>query len=113
MIDKKLIDSLRVKPNKAIHPSELETDVTWDLDKGDVKDATKDLWEEVLELQQKLFSEKDQSLLVVFQAMDAAGKDSTIRKLTTNMNVQGARVQAFGKPSKKELSHDILCVFTM
>lgn len=108
MVDKKLIDSLRVKPNSTVHPSELDTDVTWDLEKRDVKKLTKGLYEEILELQEKLYSAKKESLLIVLQAMDAAGKDSTIRKLTMNMNVQGARVQSFGKPTDLELRHDFL-----
>jgi len=81
---------------------------TFGLSEKKTKKATKKIYEELLELQQKLFAEKKQSVLIVFQAMDAAGKDSTIRKLTTNLNVQGARVQAFGKPTKKELAHDFL-----
>lgn len=102
------IDSLRVKPGVLTHPNELATDVSWGLDEKKVKKATKAVYKEVLDLQERLYAQKEQSLLIVLQAMDAAGKDSTIRKLTTNLNVQGARVQSFGKPNKLEMSHDFL-----
>ena len=102
------LDSLRVKQGDKMHPSHVATDVSWDLDEKATKRATKELYAEILELQERLYAEKKQSILVVLQAMDAAGKDSTIRKLTSHMNVQGARVQSFGKPTKLELSHDFL-----
>lgn len=108
MIDKSQIESLKVLPNSSQHPSELETSVNWGLDKETVKKHTQILYKEILELQEKMYAEKKHSLLIVLQAMDAAGKDSTIRKLTTHLNVQGARVQSFGKPSKIELAHDFL-----
>jgi len=59
-------------------------------------------------LHDKLYAEKDQSLLIVLQAMDAAGKDSTIGKLTSKISAHGTRAQSFGKPSKEELAHDYL-----
>lgn len=66
------------------------------------------VWKEIAELQEKLYAENKQSLLVVLQAMDAAGKDSTISKLTKSMNAQGCHIHSFKKPSKLELSHDFL-----
>jgi len=60
------------------------------------------------ELQQKLFSRAKHSLLVVFQAMDAAGKDSTIKAVFSGMNPQGFLVSGFKQPSKQELAHDYL-----
>jgi len=102
------LDSLRVKAGDKVHPNNAETNVHWDLDEKATKRATKELYSEILGLQERLYAEKKQSVLIVLQAMDAAGKDSTIRKLTSHMNVQGARVQSFGKPTKLELSHDFL-----
>ncbi len=84
------------------------TNEDFGLNEDVIKKETKVLHKRLLALQEKLYAEKEQSLLVVFQAMDAAGKDSTIRKLTTRLNVQGARVQSFGKPSEEELAHDFL-----
>jgi PPK2 family polyphosphate:nucleotide phosphotransferase len=60
------------------------------------------------ELQRKLFADERHALLAVFQAMDAAGKDSTIRKVFSGVNPAGFRVHAFGRPSELELRHDFL-----
>lgn len=59
-------------------------------------------------LQEKLYGQARQSLLIVFQAMDAAGKDSTIRAVFSGMNPQGFLVSSFKKPSSNELAHDFL-----
>jgi PPK2 family polyphosphate:nucleotide phosphotransferase len=60
------------------------------------------------ELQRRLFADQRFALLAVFQAMDAAGKDSTIRKVFSGVNPAGFRVHAFGRPSELELRHDFL-----
>jgi PPK2 family polyphosphate:nucleotide phosphotransferase len=60
------------------------------------------------ELQRRLFADERYALLAVFQAMDAAGKDSTIRKVFSGVNPAGFRVHAFGRPSELELRHDFL-----
>jgi PPK2 family polyphosphate:nucleotide phosphotransferase len=60
------------------------------------------------ELQRRLFADQRFALLTVFQAMDAAGKDSTIRKVFSGVNPAGFRVHAFGRPSELELRHDFL-----
>lgn len=78
------------------------------LSNDEIKDRCKDLWQEIKYLQETLYAESKQSLLIVLQAMDAAGKDSTIEKLTINLNAQGCRIKSFKSPSKLELSHDFL-----
>ena len=78
------------------------------LDDGELKKMRKKVWQELADYQERLYAESDQSLLVVLQAMDAAGKDSTIGKLTQNLNAQGCMVHSFKKPTKKELAHDFL-----
>jgi PPK2 family polyphosphate:nucleotide phosphotransferase len=60
------------------------------------------------DLQEKLYSSDKQGVVLVFQAMDAAGKDSTIRAVFSGMNPQGFKVTSFKQPSKEELSHDYL-----
>ncbi len=60
------------------------------------------------ELQQLLYADGRRSLLVLLQAMDAGGKDGTIRKVMTGMNPQGVRVTSFKAPSAEELAHDFL-----
>lgn len=60
------------------------------------------------EYQKKLYAENKQALLIVFQAMDAAGKDGTIRHVMTGLNPQGTQVVSFKQPSAIELDHDYL-----
>ena len=56
--------------------------------------------------QDKLYAQDRRSLLIIFQAMDAAGKDSTIKHVMTGVNPQGVHVVAFKQPSQEELDHD-------
>lgn len=60
------------------------------------------------ELQRKLYAHDKWGVLLVFQAMDAAGKDSTIRAVLRGINPQGCQVSSFKQPSKRELDHDFL-----
>ncbi|MPS65254.1 MAG: polyphosphate--nucleotide phosphotransferase [Chryseobacterium sp.] len=64
--------------------------------------------EKLRELQEKLYSDGSQSLLVVLQAMDAAGKDSLVEHVFGGVNPQGCNVTSFKTPSSKEYSHDFL-----
>jgi PPK2 family polyphosphate:nucleotide phosphotransferase len=59
-------------------------------------------------LQEKLYAQHHYSVLLVFQAMDAAGKDGTIRAVMTGINPQGCQVYAFKAPNAEELDHDFL-----
>ncbi len=60
------------------------------------------------DLQERLYSENRHALLVVLQAMDAAGKDGTIKHVMTGLNPQGTQVVSFKAPSSEELDHDYL-----
>lgn len=60
------------------------------------------------QLQSLLYADASQSLLVVLQALDAAGKDGVVRHLFTGMNPQGTRVVSFKQPSAEESAHDFL-----
>jgi PPK2 family polyphosphate:nucleotide phosphotransferase len=60
------------------------------------------------ELQEKLYSQDRYALLLIFQAMDAAGKDSTIAHVMSGVNPQGCQVFSFKAPSSEELDHDFL-----
>ncbi len=60
------------------------------------------------ELQQRLWADGSQALLIVLQAMDTGGKDGTIRKVLSGVNPQGVEVQSFGVPSDEEMDHDYL-----
>jgi PPK2 family polyphosphate:nucleotide phosphotransferase len=63
---------------------------------------------ELRDLQDRLWAERDRSLLIVLQGTDAAGKDSTIRHVFTGLNPHGCRVEDFARPSATELAHDYL-----
>lgn len=63
---------------------------------------------ELAEAQDLLYADDRYSLLLVFQAMDAAGKDSTIKHVMSGVNPQGCNVTSFKKPSDEELDHDFL-----
>ena len=78
------------------------------LSKKKLKDELKDLTKELGELQHQLYAEDRRAILCVFQAMDAAGKDSTIRAVFNRVNPTGCHVSSFKKPSSLELEHDFL-----
>jgi PPK2 family polyphosphate:nucleotide phosphotransferase len=60
------------------------------------------------ELQEKLYAQDQWALLLIFQAMDAAGKDSTIKHVMSGVNPQGCQVYSFKAPTSEELDHDFL-----
>lgn len=62
----------------------------------------------IAELQEKLYAQDQWSLLLVFQAMDAAGKDSAIKHVMSGVNPQGCQVYSFKQPSSEDLDHDFL-----
>ncbi len=63
---------------------------------------------EMDELQEKLYASNRHSLLIIFQAMDAAGKDSAIEHVMSGINPQGCQVYSFKQPSTEEYEHDFL-----
>lgn len=70
--------------------------------------ALEKLVERLAKLQAKLYAQDRYSVLLVFQALDAAGKDGTIRAVMSGINPQGCHVTAFKQPSHEELDHDFL-----
>ncbi len=77
-------------------------------DKAETKASFAQLHERLMELQGRLWAEGTRSLLVVLQAMDAAGKDGTVKHVFAGMNPMGVRAVAFKAPSEEELGHDFL-----
>lgn len=100
-------NEFKVTGNK-VNLDSIQTEFDAGKSKSELKKLCTKVWSEVAELQEKLYAENKQSLLIVLQAMDAAGKDSTIGKLTKSMNAQGCHIHSFKKPSKLEMSHDFL-----
>lgn len=72
------------------------------------KDSLKDDIEQLSEAQELLYADDSWSLLLIFQAMDAAGKDSTIKHVMSGVNPQGVQVFSFKHPSAEELDHNFL-----
>jgi PPK2 family polyphosphate:nucleotide phosphotransferase len=82
------------------------------LSKDELKDQAGDLLsagiKQLAEFQDKLYAQNTFALLCIFQAMDAAGKDSTIKHVMSGINPQGCQVISFKQPSAEELDHDYL-----
>ncbi len=95
-------------PGAPVHLAERPTDDTQGLDRAEAEAETARLIAEIDGLQERLYAEQKQSLLVVLQAMDGAGKDSTIRAVFGPLHLQGVRVAAFKAPTPPELAHDFL-----
>lgn len=76
--------------------------------KGRAKDLLQEGTERLADLQERLYAQDRWSILFVFQAMDAAGKDGTIKHVMSGVNPQGCEVHAFKAPSTEELDHDFL-----
>jgi PPK2 family polyphosphate:nucleotide phosphotransferase len=78
------------------------------LDKGEAADLLSEGTAHLAEEQEMLYAQDRWSLLLVFQAMDAAGKDGTIKHVMSGVNPQGCQVFSFKQPSSEELDHDFL-----
>lgn len=76
--------------------------------KEDVQSRVEENHKLMEEYQDKLFAEGKSGLLIIFQAMDAAGKDSAVKHIFSGLNPQGVDVYSFKQPSVEELSHDYL-----
>ncbi|MBC7757918.1 MAG: polyphosphate kinase 2 family protein [Phormidesmis sp. FL-bin-119] len=76
--------------------------------KNESLDILTELKIEMEQLQEKLYAANKHSLLIIFQAMDAAGKDSAIKHTMSGLNPQGCQVYSFKQPSTEDLDHDFL-----
>ena len=117
MLGKEVIEALRVPPGKQIRLKDYDTG--WaqtkelkEFGKGAVKERAKEILEKNLEelatAQDLLYADDRYAVLMVLQAMDAAGKDGTIKHVMSGVNPQGCQVFSFKKPSTLELDHTFL-----
>ncbi|MFO1431880.1 MAG: polyphosphate kinase 2 family protein [Candidatus Competibacteraceae bacterium] len=117
MINEKVIDLFRVPPGKKIRLKDYETD--WaqtkeleELGKDIVKERAQQLLQqnlkELTEMQGLLYADDRYALLIILQAMDAAGKDGTIKHVMSGVNPQGCQVFSFKQPSVEEMDHNFL-----
>lgn len=103
------VRNYRVDGSTPIRLANFDPDDTGDFTaKAEVADLLKADRARIAELQERLFAEEKQSLLIVLQATDTGGKDGTIKKVFRGVNPQGCRVWPFREPSAEELSHDFL-----
>jgi PPK2 family polyphosphate:nucleotide phosphotransferase len=103
-------ESYRVAPGKKFSLGRMDPADTggFDLSKKDAQAMLAEGIEKLADLQTRLYAQDCWALLVVFQAMDAAGKDSTIKHVMSGVNPQGCQVTSFKVPSTQELDHDFL-----
>jgi polyphosphate kinase 2 (PPK2 family) len=98
----------RVKPGRTVTLKDWDADDDGGLKKPDGEARLETNLAEIDALQMKFWANKKQSLLIVLQGIDTAGKDGVIRKVMTGLNPQGVTVHSFKKPTDVELSHDYL-----
>jgi len=108
---RRLVDPYRIVKGKGFRLKDFDPADTGGLD-SESKDEAKDLlargskW--LAMEQDKLYAQNRWAMLLVFQAMDAAGKDGTIKHVMSGVNPQGCQVYSFKAPSPEELDHDFL-----
>ncbi len=100
------IDNYEVKGKFKI--KDAPTKYTGKISKAEGEKMLEDLKKEFHELQEKLYADGSQSLLIIIQAMDAAGKDSLVEHVFGGVNPQGCEVTSFKTPNSKEYDHDFL-----
>lgn len=105
----KLADAFRVDHGKSFRLKDFDPADTGKIkSKEEAAEILQKHLGELAELQEKLYAQDQWALLLVFQAMDAAGKDSLIKHVMSGVNPQGCQVHSFKQPSSEELDHDFL-----
>ena len=108
---RKLSRAYRITDGKKFRISDVDPGDTGDLksaDKPRAKEALQVGVQALAELQDMLYAQDRWSVLLIFQAMDAAGKDGTIKHVMSGVNPQGCQVFSFKSPSSEDLDHDYL-----
>jgi PPK2 family polyphosphate:nucleotide phosphotransferase len=107
---RKYVDPFRVPNGKGFRLKDFDPGDTCGLkmDKGEANELLQRGTTWLAEEQDMLYAQDRWSLLLVFQAMDAAGKDSTIKHVMSGVNPQGCQVVSFKQPSPEELDHDFM-----
>lgn len=109
MKPKDVVKAFRVKDGAEFKLSGIDPGETLEFkSKGDVADAVERGVERLSDLQEKLYAQDRWAVLLVFQALDAAGKDSTIKHVMSGVNPQGCQVFSFKAPSNEELDHNFI-----
>lgn len=101
-------DQYRVKPGKKVKLADWKTDDNGGLSKEEAQPLLENLSEQLFDWQERLYAEGKQSLLIILQARDAAGKDGVVKKVIGTFNPNGVHIANFKVPSAEELAHDFL-----
>jgi PPK2 family polyphosphate:nucleotide phosphotransferase len=106
----KYVAPFRISKGKGFHLKDFDPGDTCGLklDKGEAADLLQRGTEWLAEEQDMLYAQDRWSLLLIFQAMDAAGKDGTIKHVMSGVNPQGCQVFSFKQPSREDLDHDFM-----
>ncbi len=100
---------LEVKPGHKVRLRDVPTDSTHGYSsKDDSLNDLEKLRKRLISLQETLYAERKQSVLVVFQAMDTGGKDGAVKSILSGVNPAGVQITGFKAPSAEELEHDFL-----
>ncbi len=105
---KHLIDKFKVVDGEKFSLKDFDTDYSAEYKKEDASTVLEELIKKTAAMQDELYAAKRYSLLIIFQAMDAAGKDSAIAHTMSGLNPQGCQVFSFKQPSAEEYEHDFL-----
>src|SRR5262245_32012080 len=103
--------SFRVSDGESFNLKDIDPEDTMGLEseaKPKAKEALMEGIQVLSELQNQMYAQDRQGLLLIFQAMDAAGKDGTIKHVMSGVNPQGCQVASFKSPSSEDLDHDYL-----
>lgn len=104
----KMIGKFRISNGKKFSLNDFDAGYADGFEKEDAKEVLSELIEETFDLQTELYAANKYALLIIFQAMDAAGKDSAIAHTLSGLNPQGCQVYSFKQPSTEDYEHDFL-----
>jgi PPK2 family polyphosphate:nucleotide phosphotransferase len=104
----KLVKGYTVSNGDKFRLADFDPGDTGDIDKKEAKDLLGEGIVRLSDLQERLYAQDRWALLAIFQAMDAAGKDSAIEHVMSGINPQGCEVHSFKRPSDEEYDHDFL-----
>jgi len=104
-----LIKDYRLKPGNQVNLKDYNPGDTGPFkDRNEAVEDVEADRQKLIDLQERLYAERQRSLLIVLQGMDTSGKDGAIAHVMSGVNPQGVQVTAFGPPSPEELAHDYL-----
>lgn len=98
----------KIKPGDKVKLDNFDPDDNGGMTQDETAEQLKELSRELGDLQEMLFAAGRHAVLIVLQGMDTSGKDGTIKRVMSEVNPQGCRVESFKRPTDEELAHDFL-----